>query len=160
MISVELMGGTRKWFDPELVQDAAKAVFHYFKFEKGRQSVTVAEFAEALEGVLTKFADGAEKSAQEKSLGVAESDLARLAREAGNACELVFYPKLRAELRSHAQKSPRVVRFSGLRDCVKQLVGTERWGAKCRDLEEQIVNYLRHCATTELHSKECALLIH
>lgn len=159
MISVELMGGPAKWFDPELVQDAAKAVFHYFKFEKARQSVTVGEFAEALEGVLSTFAEGAEKAAAAKAARIAESDLARLARESGDGWELVFYPKLRAELRSHAQKSPALVRFSGLRDCVKQLAGTERWGARCRTVQEQIVAFLRECATAELRAANCSLLI-
>ncbi|HWH70149.1 MAG TPA: hypothetical protein VNT26_12245, partial [Candidatus Sulfotelmatobacter sp.] len=41
MISVELMGETAQWFDPEFVRHAANAVFHYFKHELGRQSVSV-----------------------------------------------------------------------------------------------------------------------
>ena len=159
MISVELMGGPSKWFDPDLVHDAAKAVFHYFKFEKAREAVTLAEFAEALESVLSTLAEGASKGVQNPTVAIAESDLSRLARESSDGWELLFYPRLRAELRSHAQKAPRVVRFKGLRDCVKQLVGTERWGARCRNVEEQVVAYLRQCACAELRSTQCSLVI-
>lgn len=159
MISVEVMGEPSKCFDPELVQDAAKAVFHYFKFEKARESVSVGEFAEALESVLSSFAEGAEKAAAEQAARIAESDLALLARESEAGWELMFYPKLRAELRNHALKSPAVVRFNGLRDCVKQLAGTDRWGARCRTVQEQVVAFLRECASTELRSCECSMVI-
>ena len=49
MISVELIGDTAQSLDPELVKQAAKAVFHYFKHELGCQTVTLGEFAAALE---------------------------------------------------------------------------------------------------------------
>ena len=53
--------------------------------------------------------------------------LRALARESGDARELVFFPRLRRELRTQLQNSPRVVRFRGLRGCVKQLAGARRW---------------------------------
>ena len=40
MVSVELGGDTTEAFDPEFVQHATKAVFHYFKYEQARQTVT------------------------------------------------------------------------------------------------------------------------
>ena len=43
------MGDTAQWFDSEFVQHAANAVFHYFKQVLDRQTVTVGEFAGALE---------------------------------------------------------------------------------------------------------------
>jgi len=42
-------------YDPELVGHAANAVFHYFKHELGYQTVTLGEFAAALEKVLDGF---------------------------------------------------------------------------------------------------------
>jgi hypothetical protein len=51
-VTVELMGEQGSWLDPEIVQNAAAAVLHYFKEEKKQSTVSVAEFSEALERVL------------------------------------------------------------------------------------------------------------
>ena len=55
-ISDELMGENDSTYDPEVVGHAANAVFHYFKHELGYQTVTVGEFAAALEKVLAAAA--------------------------------------------------------------------------------------------------------
>ena len=160
MISVELVGDTDRWFDPELASHAAKAVFHYFKNELGRQNVTEEEFAGAMEKVLRGF-----KSNGSIALGglignhVIESDLSRLARDSGDGCELLFFPNLRNELRQHLRQSPRLLRFRGLRDCVKQIAGVRRWTPRCRDLEERIVVFLRECAGAETASLNYALVV-
>jgi hypothetical protein len=161
MISVELMGDTAKWLDSDLVKQAAKAVFHYFKHELGRQSVTTSDFAAALEKVLRGFKlDSPPKVAPAENPSVLESDLCQLAREIGEARELVFFPRLREELRSQLRQGPGVLRFHGLRGCVKHLVGADRWGWRCRSLEEQIVDYLRQCLNSEAKPAELALIIH
>ena len=46
------MGDSAKWLDADLVGHAAEAVLHYFKSEKGQNTVSVGEFSEALERVL------------------------------------------------------------------------------------------------------------
>ena len=51
MLSIELEGEAGQWFDAEFVTEAAEAVFHYFRVELGRQTVTAGEFAGALEKV-------------------------------------------------------------------------------------------------------------
>ncbi|HWI56807.1 MAG TPA: hypothetical protein VNZ22_06255 [Bacillota bacterium] len=156
MISVELMGETAQWFDPEFVRHAANAVFHYFKHELGRQSVSVGEFAGALEKVLRGFQL---KPSPEGERAVRESDLCQLARESGQGCELIFFPRLRDELHQQLQHGPRVLRFRGLRGCVKQLLGVRRWNPRCRDLEEQIVTYLRECLNVEARQSDFALVV-
>src|SRR5258706_5802671 len=115
MLSVELMGETTELFDSEFVRHAANAVFHYFRHELQRQTVTVVEFAGALEKVLRGFALKAQASPQTEDLRRAlAADLSRLARESGKGCELFFFPRLRDELRLQLQQSPRVLRFRGL----------------------------------------------
>lgn len=160
MISVDLMGETAVWFDPDFVRHAAKAVFHYFQRELGRQTVTLAEFAEALEKVLRGFKPNApeppELSARPE---VIRSDLRRLASASGYGCELFFFPRLRDELRLQMQQKPRMLRFHGLRGCVKQLVGAQRWTPRCQLLEEQIVAYLRECLSVEASQKEFSLVV-
>lgn len=152
MLSVDLMGETAQWFDPEFVRHAARAVFHYFKQDLDRQTVTVGEFAEALEKVLRGFrpSEPAAAARPDAEPGVQEADLHGLAREASaGGGELFFFPRLRDELRQRLRQSPRLLRFRGLRGCVKELVGVRRWDRRCRTLEEQIVLYLRHCLTAD-----------
>jgi hypothetical protein len=159
-VSDELAGGSVESFDPEFVHHAASAVFHYFKHELGRKTVSVGEFAGALENVLRGFALVPGFTARARGrLGVLQSDLCRLAGESGEACELFFFPRLRAELRQQLRQAPRVLRFHGLRDCVKLLAGTRRWGVRCQALEGQIVAFLRECLSAEPREWEVALWV-
>jgi hypothetical protein len=159
MVSVEVTGEAGKWLQPELVQQAAKAVFHYFKHELGREMVTVGEFSEAMEKALGGFREGAVGVRPGATAGVKESDLNDLARDAGEGGELVFYARLRAEVRLHLSGKPRVLRFHVLRGCVKRLAGARRWTLECRQLEDEIVSYLRSCASAEKAPGEFALVV-
>ena len=160
MVSVELEDDTAELFDEEFVRHAANAVFHYFKHELGRQTVSVSEFAEALEKLLRGFATTARAHRDAKPQPrVLESDLHRLAREFGQGCELLFFARLRAELQQHLVQPPQVLRFRGLRGCVKQLTGARRWSLRCRALEGEIVAYLRQCLRAEAAPQEFALVV-
>ena len=160
MISVELVGGGDGLLDPEVLRHAAASVFHYFKAELCRESVTVGEFAGALEKVLRRLglsmhADGFAGRTPE----TIETDLGRFAHQAGDSLELFFFPRLRDELRAQLRQSPRLVRFRGLRVCVKQLTGAQRWSARCEKMQEQLIDYLRGCLTAEPEQKDCALVV-
>jgi hypothetical protein len=160
MITVELTGNKSDYFDSHFVQHAAQAVFHYFKHDLGRLTVSVGEFAGALESVLRGF--GVQAQPAEKispAPAVIESDLQRLASESGGGCELFFFPRLRDEMRLQLRQSPRVMRFRGLRGCVKQLAGARRWSHRCQTLHNQIVEYLRECLSVEAKESGCALLV-
>jgi len=170
MISVELSGDGSGVFDPEFLKHAASAVFHYFKHDLGRVTVTVGEFAGALEKVLRGFglkAEAMEAPASEvasteplaEEPRVVKSDLRQLACESGKGCELFFFPRLRDELRQQLLRGPEVLHFDGLRSCVKQLTGAQRWSPRCRLLHDQIVAFLRNCFTAEANQPNCALLV-
>jgi len=160
MIGVELAGDTGTLFDAEMVGQATKAVFYYFKHELGRQTVSAGEFAGALEKVLRGFAAVMKPlSPTGHATRVLESDLSRLAYESGPGRELAFFPRVRAELRRHLQQQSRLVRFRGLRGCVKQLAGARRWSPRCRVLEAEIVAYLRGCLSAEPGPLDCALWV-
>jgi len=122
MISVELSGDSTGEFDPEFVKHATNAVFHYFKHELGRQTITVGEFAGALEKVLRGFDfDAASRPEPRPASPVLESDLRLLAGESGNNCELFFFSRLRDELRHQLQQNPEnsaVSRIARLRQAV------------------------------------------
>jgi hypothetical protein len=165
-VTLELMGEGAQSVDPEVVHHASAAVLHYFKYELGRQSVSVGEFAIALEKVLRSFGLSVYADHQTQPptsptpLRVLESNLNELASTA--ACqgfELVFFPQLRQELKSKLDQSPNLIRFHGLRDCVKQLAGTGRWNRRCQSLDDQIVNFLRSCWETEPARRSCTLMV-
>jgi hypothetical protein len=155
MICVEIIGSPESQIDPELLRHAAASVFHYFKNDLERETVTVGEFAGALERVLRNLGLTLYPGSREQE--VLESDLSLLARESGVSLELFFFPRLRNELRFQLRQSPRMLRFRGLRGCVKRLTHARRWSARCEALQEQIVEYLRQCLSAE--SGNCPLLV-
>lgn len=160
MITFEITGNSGGLLEPEMLHHAAASVFHYFKSELRRETVTVGEFAVALEKVLRGFgfvirAGGIEP----QTPATVATDLGRLARESADSLELFFFPRLRSELRTQLRLSPGVVRFRGLRGCVKQLAGARRWSHRCEKLQDQIVEYLRGCLTAEPEKSECALVV-
>ncbi len=170
-VTVELMGDSAKWLDADLVGHAAEAVLHYFKSEKGQNTVSVGEFSEALERVLRGLGldiKAAGKDTPSFKTGdsspmtpprVVEADLRLLAGESDLGGELVFFPRLRDVVRRELDGSPKVLRFSGLRDCVKQLTGAKRWSADCQSLNDQIVDYLRNSLRSEQSGSNCAMVV-
>ena len=165
MIAVEVLGHTSIPIDPETLRHAAASVFHFFKTELDRESVTIGEFSLALEKALHHLGYTIQaQTPKPETDDVSQTDLARLADEACGSLELLFFPRLRDELRVRLQTLPRVVRFHGLRGCVKQLAGARRWTGRCERLQDQIVDYLRGCLNAENAQNasgqgECALLV-
>lgn len=160
MISIEVVGDGVSSLDPDVVQHAATSVFHYFKHDLARQTVSVGEFAEVLEKVLRGLGfqvDNSEPSPTAAQPGGA--DLRRLARESEDALELFFFPRLRDELRTQLRQSSQVVRFRGLRGCVKHLARARRWSPRCQNLHDQIVSYLRECFGAETRKDKCTLVV-
>ena len=158
MVSADLMDGAGQLFDPVFVDNAANAVFYYYKHELGRETVTLGEFAQTLEKVLRGFTLERPKDAA-CCLKVQESDLSRLANETESGCELFFFPRLRDELRLQLKQSPRIVRFRGLRRCVKHLCGAQRWSERCQTLQDRIVEFLRECLSAESKHTDFALVV-
>jgi hypothetical protein len=154
------MGEAAHSLDKEVIENAAAGVLQYFKKELGRTSVSLAEFSLALEQALGALGL---KIKQEKGEldkpGVAETDLLRLAFRSGNGCELLFFRSLREDLRRQLELSPQMLRFYGLRLCVKQLTGAKRWSNRCQKLNDRIVDYLRTCLRAEKTGATCALIV-
>ena len=163
-VTFELIGDAAKWLDAEIIENAAAAVLHYFRTERQQETVSVAQFASALEkvfvelGLEVKMSEVPETPSETPSPGrpVVEADLRGLA---GDGVELFFFPRLRDEVRRRLDGTPRVLRFHGLRDCVKQITGAKRWGAQCRALNDQIVDYLRTCFSAEKGGSGSALVV-
>jgi hypothetical protein len=159
-LSFELIGETSSLLDPEFLKNAAAAVFHYFRDELGRDTVTVAEFSLALERVLRGFKlTVAEPLTAEPAPRIASADLSKLAADAEDGCELFFFPRLRDELRAQLRESPQMLCFQGIRECVLRLRGATRWSDRCQALHDQIVEYLRTCLSVEFPATPCALVV-
>lgn len=159
-IAVEIVDETDGELDSNMVKQAANAVYHYFKHELGRQTVTVSEFAQAMEKALDGFEISIVSTQHTRtSTAVAEADLLELARDSGRAFELNFFPRLRAELQNKLQTDPGIVRFTGLRGCVKALTGAKRWSSRCQVMEEQIVGYVRECLSADGAESKCMLMV-
>ncbi len=159
MVAVEFIGDAAASLDPSLVQEAAAAVLHYFKEDLGWTTVSVGEFSKALSEALRSL--GLRIESEESAAGgsVLSCDLRRLVSGSERSLELSFFPSLREELRACLEKSPSVLRFHGLRDCVKALVGARRWCGKCEMLSDQIVEFLRACLETERAFGSCGLIV-
>ena len=160
MISVELADGAGGVFDQDFVEHAAVSVFYYFKNHLGRKTVSMAEFAAAFESVLHGL--GLKLDAGQvavKSMGEAVKDLRLLAQEAGAGCELIFFPRLRASVREQAHNSPQMIRFHGLRHCVKRLLGAKRWSPRCEQFRDHIIEFLRRSVRVETAGDPCALMV-
>jgi hypothetical protein len=159
-VITELLGESAEEMGETFLQNVSEAVLQYFKQELGWNSVSISEFSLALSKVLRSFGFNCDiKQPQDATPPVLDMDLTHLASESGDAFELFFFPRLRQELRCKLDQSPRVVRFRGLRQCVKHLTGSKRWSSRCQDLNDRIVEYLRHCMFTETAASGCALVI-
>jgi hypothetical protein len=158
-VTVELMGGAMEHLDREVVQHAAAAVLHYFHHELQRTTVTLSEFTEALETALRGLGLNVTCDPSAAAERAVDADLRRLAAEAGKVFELGFFARLRDEVRKELQSAPAMIRFSGLRGCVKQLAGAQRWCPRCQDLSDQIVEFLRSCLTSEKPPQPCGLTV-
>lgn len=160
MISIELDEEAGGLFEQDFVHHAAASVFHYFKCHLGRQTVSVAEFSSAFESVLQRL--GLKLDAGRltvRSGGQAAKDLQVIAQEAGPGCELLFFPRLRASVREQAHGSPQLIRFHGLRSCVKRLLGAQRWSPRCEEFRDQIIEFLRRSVRVEVPGDSCGLLV-
>jgi hypothetical protein len=159
LVTLELMGESVSQLNPLLVQEAASAVVYYFKDELGQTTVSITEFAGALERVLNGLGFNVTTTGKLPAPATAASDLRRLLDPAESCIELLFYQKLRDELRQQLKRGPEVLRFDGLRVCVKRLAGARRWNHRCEKVSDQIVSYLRGCLSAETEVFSCNLLV-
>lgn len=155
--ATDLLDVTATQLEPEFLAHAAHAIFHYFKHELRRESVTVGEFAAAMEKVLRGFARGVQQAAAARQ--TVGADLACLARESREGGELFFFPRLREEFRRQVRRSPSLVRFRGLRAASKQLAGARRWSPRCQAHHDRIVEFLRSCMNADAPDCGTALLV-
>ncbi len=169
-LTIEVLSDSLDKVDPDVIQQAAKAVLHYFKDDLGRETVTVQEFTAALEEVLkglgftvengTATPGAVASSPPAPGPGeIVEANLEQMASEAGDDLELKFFPRLRSELKLLLEGTPRVVRFHGLRPCAKRLARVQRWCPRSEQVSDEIVAFLRDCWGVHGARPQCALMV-
>ena len=164
-VTLEIIGDAIGLLDETVIKEASAGVLHYFKSELGKTTVTVAEFAGALERALRALGLNVQNTASQPppatadSWRIARSNLSDLARDSEQPMELLFFSRLRAALQQAMREAPDIVHFGGLRRCVKQLLGARRWTHGCQSLNDQIVEYLRTCFDNERRAADCALVV-
>ena len=158
--ALELVGEAVEALDEDILKNVAQAVVHYFKEALGRENITVLEFSRALEQTLRNLGFNVKSELTgEAKAHVVDTDLKNLAESGNDGFELLFFSRLREQLRLDLEKAPQLLRISGLRPCVKHLLGARRWGARCQSLSDQIVGFLRACLGAEKVPALCALVV-
>lgn len=158
-VTVELMGASADLVDREVIENATAAVLHYFHHDLQRTEVTLSEFTEALEVALRGLGMNVTCDSAQTPQRIVHADLRVLASESGKTFELGFFSRLREQVRDELRRTPELIRFFGLRSCVKQLAGAQRWCPRCERLSDQIVEYLRGCVCQENPAQPCGLLV-
>lgn len=161
-LTIEVLAESVNHLDPDVIRNAAAAVLHYFREDLGRDSVTVEEFTAALEHVLRGLGLQVQGGTAPPAFpleGIAKADLSALAQSVGHNLALDFFPRLRTELRAMLAKTPKMVRFIGLRTCAKQLAGVRRWCPRSLETSDEIVRFLRDCWGAEPPKSGCSLLV-
>jgi hypothetical protein len=152
-----MIGDASSVIDPETVREAAAAVVHYFKYDLHRDTVSVAEFSDALQRALRCFGFDVTTTSFENGVPTG-TDLREVARAAEDY-ELVFFQRLREEFLRQSRESHGLVRFWGLRECTKQITGAKRWGNSCERFSEQVVDFLRNCLSIESGVQSRGLIV-
>lgn len=160
-LTIEILADSLDQIDPDVIRHAATAVLHYFKDDLGREQVTLDEFTQALEKVLVGLGYQVQGNSEvdPAAAGIAEADLDALADALGDGLEIGFYNQLRGELRQLLAKTPRVVRFRGLRPCAMRLARVRRWCPRSVRVSDDIVRFLRDCWGAERPRSQCALMV-
>lgn len=160
LVANELIGNAVDHLDPALVQQAAAAVVHYFKNDLARTAVSIDDFSLALERALKSLGLDVKSSDSDDEIEeIAVSDLRALVPDTDAASELAFFAHLRSELKTKLTTSPDVLQFEGLRGCVKNLLGAKRWSGRCQALNDQIVDYIRQCLSSDGRASSCGLVV-
>ena len=102
-VTIEMIGDASSLIDPDTVREAAAAVVHYFKYDLHRETVSIAEFSEALQRALRCFGFDVTTSTFENGAPNG-TDLRELARAADDY-ELVFFQRLREEFLRQSKES-------------------------------------------------------
>jgi hypothetical protein len=132
--------GDSDWW---LAESIAAAVHTYAIKSRPDGVIPSNEVAEIVAAVLSMLGYEKISEAYGGSANRVAIHLNELAGPVGPAFELEFFHRLDHALGVAANRGLLVMEVNGLRGCVMQLRGAQRWTAGCRQLAEEIVEHVR-----------------
>lgn len=163
---VEIAGKGGSLPEKKIVREAILAVVHYIKSELKKDVVSASEFSEMLKAVLEGFGyhvnvvvKNQAKEAPKRKPKTAFVNLDEIVDDTGNRYELFFFDSLAKKMKESLRKNPKLLCINGLHECVKKIVGVNKWNDRCRNLSEEIVSFARSQFRTHGNKKQSALLI-
>ena len=132
--------GQADWW---LAESIAAAVHVYATRCRKNGVIPSSEISEIVASVLSMLGFEELSAAYAKDERRMAIHLSDLAKRVGTAFELEFFRQLDRALGVAANRRLSVLQVDGLRACVMQLRGAQRWTAGCRTFAEEIVDYVR-----------------
>lgn len=140
-----------------LAESVASALHTFACESSSARTMTAREVAEMVAEVLAMLGFPEIARAYESRARYAEIRLDEMAARSEAGFELEFFRRLDAALGPAALEETMTLQVGGLRSCVMRLRGARRWGAGCRTLAEDIVDYVRERAVRLRPAQACAL---
>jgi len=136
--AAERSGCTDSWF----TEDIAKGVILYLKKRFPGSSIDVKELFEKIDKTLRAIGFEHVAGHLEPSTPPASLSLSRLAKNAGDGYELVFFQLLSERLGNLRDMGTSRLHCSELRDAVVSLCRAKRWSPKCERLQIEILEFV------------------
>jgi len=140
-----------------LAESIAAAVHVYASRCRKNAVILSREISEIVASVLSMLGFDEISTAYAKDERRTAIHLSELAAADGAAFELEFFRQLDRALSVAANRQLAVLQLDGLRACVMQLRGAQRWTAGCRKFAEDIVEYVRERVTRLRPSRAAGL---
>jgi hypothetical protein len=155
--SIQRAAALANHLDWWLAESIAAAIHLYAVEYLPQRAITADEVSEIAVGVLAMLGFDEVSQAYARRGERTEIRLDEIVTQASGGFELGFFRQLDTALQAARDEDLSVVRVCGLRTCVMRLRGAHRWGASCRQLAEDIVDYVR-CRVSRMRPERAAAL--
>lgn len=135
------------------VHEIRQGIEQYLEFKCTLKLLPITELFDRMRRMLDKIGCDNIANKLEPLAPPLTVSLVHAAQEAGSGFELAFFNCLRRELDELRDLGAEEVRFTGLRECVSLLRGSERWDKQCDALFQEIRAFLSGCDREEPHSR-------
>ena len=122
--------------------DVLSGILSYLKNHYQEATIECGELIARIRRALTDVGLGIMANHVEHRSPPVRINLPELVSQAGGSFELGFFQLLQERFRSASRHGVGEVVCTGLRPCVLQLAGRERWGQPCELLEHEIAAFL------------------
>ncbi|MFC4993060.1 hypothetical protein [Rubritalea tangerina] len=133
--------------DFAFTDDVYEGVIHYLEHKCTLRMLKLEDLYKRLSHMLSRIGYGSIANALEPVAPPVTISLERAARDAGDGYELAFFRELQTELVELKKTGAIDVYFSHVEECVHILKRTDTWNESCKELEADIIDWLRKVGT-------------